>query len=78
MDTSGRWRAASAFIDDGTGVGMLCIHALDVDGLPLCRDVKLEDLTEAPRPWGDWVSSMKCNACEAVTNAWSPSPPQRD
>ncbi|MDQ1585865.1 MAG: hypothetical protein QOJ90_2439 [Actinomycetota bacterium] len=69
MDTGGRWRAASAFIDDGTGVGTLCIHALDDDGLPLCRDVKVEDLTATPRPWDDWLSSMKCKPCEAITNA---------
>jgi hypothetical protein len=64
------YRAASSFLPADhdkhpfTGVRTLSIHALDHDDLPLCREVKREDLTDLlDRPWSEWSVGLKCGAC---------------
>jgi hypothetical protein len=58
-------RAATSFeaAADDPRIAVLCVHALDDDGLPLCRGVKREDLTDAPRAFSDWPHSLRCEEC---------------
>jgi hypothetical protein len=58
-------RAATSFEapPDDPRIAVLCVHALDDDDLPLCRGVKREDLTHAPRAFSSWPHSLRCEEC---------------
>jgi hypothetical protein len=58
-----------------SAIRVLRIHALDDDDdLPLCRDVKAEDLWPYSVPWSSTLTALRCDVCsERAEPGWAPS-----